>query len=138
MTSFYMNNLLLWTSNRYGIWESDVVNISCKYKKKSSFGCFRLRKLVNTGFTCQTAEKRRSLVALGRGLLNTVTVYSKIRWEEWKRPDKTGRRWIQGVVKTGLTVVSYKTFLVFFYRNVDWVIYNLFNIFVIIRDPSTF
>jgi len=33
--------------------------------------------------------------------LNTVKVYSKIHWEEWKRSDKTGSHWIQWVAKTG-------------------------------------
>ena len=32
MTSFNMKNLLLWTSNRYGLWQSDVVSRSCKYQ----------------------------------------------------------------------------------------------------------
>jgi len=32
VTSFNMKNLLLWTSNRYGLWEWDVVSRSCKYK----------------------------------------------------------------------------------------------------------
>ena len=32
LKTFYMKNLLLWTSNRYGLWEWDVVSRSCKYQ----------------------------------------------------------------------------------------------------------
>jgi hypothetical protein len=32
VTSFNMKNLLLWTINRYGLWQWDVVSRSCKYQ----------------------------------------------------------------------------------------------------------
>jgi hypothetical protein len=53
---FNMKNLLLWTNNRYGLWEWDVVSRSCRYQQEGywqqSLHQLGKTEIVPNGFLC--------------------------------------------------------------------------------------